>query len=54
MKDKIITGTPRHPIYCKICKKEYIDMCTKHYMIKGSWRLGNIRTDGDRELGRFY
>ena len=28
-KCKIMTGTPRPGVYCKICKKEYIDFCIK-------------------------
>ena len=34
------TGTYRSPVYCKICKKEYLDICSKHpndWEIKNDW-----------------
>ena len=37
--DKIITGTPRPTIYCKICKKEFMDLCFEHCSVPNSWEL---------------
>ena len=35
------TGTYRSPIYCKICKKEYLDPCSKH---PNEWEIRNGST----------
>lgn len=35
----IVTGTQRPAVYCKICKKGYIDFCLSHCAIIGSWEL---------------
>ena len=35
----IKTGTPRPSVYCKICKKDYLDFCFEHHGIKDSWEL---------------
>lgn len=40
-KDKIHkTGTPRPSVYCKICKKRYLDFCMVHHG-EGTWELRN-------------
>ena len=39
LKYPIQTGTPRPAVYCKICKKSYIDFCMKHHNIPNSWEL---------------
>ena len=33
------TGSPRKPIFCRICQVEYIDVCTKHCNIPDSWEV---------------
>jgi len=37
--NKKVTGTPRKPIFCRICQVEYIDICTKHCNIPDSWEV---------------
>lgn len=37
--DRRFTGTPRNPVYCKICQVEYIDFCMKHCGIPDSWEV---------------
>lgn len=39
MSKKVLTGTPRPSVYCKICKIKYIDPCFMHYYIPNSWEL---------------
>ncbi len=35
----IKTGIIRPYVYCKICKKGYLDFCIEHHGIEGSWEL---------------
>lgn len=35
----IVTGTPRPSVYCKICDREYLDICYEHHNIPDSWEL---------------